>query len=324
MTSNLSTLPIYIGDIVYLRMKGLTWVASHGFMPEMVQPSSGKLLAEIIHNIASDKLMIVNFFGIASIDDHSLDDVNEALKNTERKLVAINASQVQKQLNTYIRTHSKITLEDNAIIFNSDDGNDGKKAVNNAKKIEDSIIKEIVKQCYEPFAQMTRLRSTPIYASGVFNARKIISNRKDFIWTCLIMSEKLIKTMDECKPKAARLLAVSLRASPFAGALGILGSLDIEIVDHMGPDLKILEEYTLRINQEELNYIYVGDFIIGGTELKIAETYAVARNCIVDHALVIGSLFDAIDYKGRAKVHSLVKLKEARPDAEYEIELKNA
>jgi len=71
----------------------------------------------------------------------------------------------------------------------------------------------------------------------------------------------------------------------------------------------------LRVRQS-----YVGDFVIGGTELKIAETYAVARNCIVNHAIVVGSLFDPGDYEGRATVHSLVKLKDANPAAAYHIE----
>ena len=64
--------------------------------------------------------------------------------------------------------------------------------------------------------------------------------------------------------------------------------------------------------------------------MKIAETYAVARNCVVDQALVIGSLFAPEAYEGRhaslskvPKVYSLVRLKHAQPDAKYEIERKD-
>lgn len=329
MIANFSSLPIHDNDdIIYVRMKALTWIANHGFMPEMVQPSAGKLLAEIIqHDLSEGKIIILNFFGIASIDDHALDNASDALKETGLIMVAINASQLKTQLNDYIEVKPNITLSSGAIIFNSSDDKDGIDIEDKVLKIETEIIIDIVRRSYESFPEMTRLRSTPIYASGVFNARRIISSRKDFMWTSLIMSEKLATIMDEYKPKASRLLAVSLRASPFAGALGILGSFDIEIVDHMGPDLKILEEYTLRIDQEEINYIYIGDFIIGGTELKIAETYAVVRSCIVDHALVIGSLLEPSDYKSykdRPNVHSLVKLKEVKPEAKYEIERQDA
>jgi hypothetical protein len=330
MTIDISSLPIHFEkDTAYIRMKALTWIANYGSLTEMIQSSSGKLLSEIIqHDMLEGKSLIVNFFGIVSIDDHSLEDVAHATEKTGRKLIVINASQVQKELTAYIQVKPNITLNNGTIIFNSSNPKEAQTAAENVSRIEHDIVIDIVKRSYEEFPakKMQRLQSTPLYASGVFNARRIVSRRSDFMWICLIMSERLANIMDEFKPKASRLLAVSLRSSPFAGALGILGSIDIEIVDHMGPDLKILEEYTLGTNQEDINYIYIGDWIIGGTEVKIAETYAVARHCTVEHVLVIGSLFAPEDYEVKhtslskaPKAHSLVKLNDALPEARYDI-----
>jgi hypothetical protein len=134
------------------------------------------------------------------------------------------------------------------------------------------------------------------------------------------MAEKLVSIIENDKAKAMiRLLAVSLRGSPLAGAIGLLESKKIEIVDHMGPELKILEEYTLRSTEEKTQYVFISDLILGGTELKIAQTYAVARGCILKHALAIGTLLKPEEYKGGIEVHSLLQITDACPDLTYSI-----
>ena len=56
------------------------------------------------------------------------------------------------------------------------------------------------------------------------------------------------------------------RGCPFAAALAFMKGepLDLEIVDHMGPKLAILEEHHLNRVRRNLDYIYVGDFVVGG------------------------------------------------------------
>lgn len=329
MMDNLSDLPIHIdSDFIYLRMVALTWIANYGYMPQEVQANSGELLTKIIKNYEPEKAIVINFYGVVHLADHSLDKVSKILDELKRKIIIINSQQIFDQLNSYIKAKPQEILPDKTIIVYPDDNLEIKDIFKEIVKIENNIIKKIVKSSYIPFSDMKRLQSTPVNASGIFNARKIISNRKDFIWTCLIMSESLTDLMDKYKPSYYRLLAVSLRGSPFAGALGILNSIDIEIIDHMGPYLKILEGYSLRIYQEDINYIYIGDFILFGTEVKIAETYVAARNCIISHGLVIGSLYNPEDYhyedRDHTKIHSLVKLSEANPNIKFEIKINNA
>lgn len=319
------TIPMHIdSNHVYLRMKALSWIANKSFMPATVQSSAGKLLADIIKKSEPDKQIVVNFSGISNIEDHSLDAVNTLLKECKKKLVFINASHLAVE--NQISCNPVSTLHDGVIIYNEEKPSKHlRKFISKIPEIENIIIKTCVKESFHKHDKMERLKSTPILASGVFNAGSIVSDRKKFIWTCLLMADKLKEIMNQFKPKAmVRLLAVSLRASPFAGAIGILESFPIEIVDHMGPDLKILEEYTLRVNQEKVEYVYVGDFVIGGTELKIAETYAVARGCYINHAILIGSLlkpseYEGLEARGRVKIHPLIQLKEANPAVKYSI-----
>jgi len=313
-------LPVYIDrDYAYVRMKAYSWIGNKGFMPSTVQASAGKLLSDLIARIDDNMILVVNFQGISHIEDHSLHTVNKALADTKRCTIFTKASTLSVE--NQISYKPVVTLESGTIIYNNEKpSRQLSQSVEKNGKIEIDIIKHIVSESYKKFDKMERLRSTPILASGVFNAGSIVSDRNKFIWTCLLLTDKLNEIMNQYKPKAnVRLLAVSLRASPFAGSIGILESYPIEIVDHMGPDLKILEEYTLRVATENVEYIYVGDFVIGGTELKIAETYAVARGCVIKHAIVIGSLFDPSEYKGTVKVHPVVKLREANPKIRYQM-----
>lgn len=314
-------------DFVYCRMKALIWAANGTFLPTLVQRNAGEMLATLLSSEKDGKPLIVNCQGVLNVDDHSVGPLNEALKLAHRQLVFTNAKPIEPLLTRYIESprssHSKdgdctIQFGHNAINLEGLE-----KLLSGVAPLERSEVSRLVKESFKPFEDgPQRLTSTPILATGVFNARRLISNPQSFIWICLLLSERLEGLLQKQlldPPDAVRLLAVSLRGSPFAAALGALNSLPIEIVDHLGPKHRILEEYTLRRRDSRLTYIYVGDFVIGGSELRVAEAYANATGCSLKHALVIGTLLPPTAYSLGDKLAALIPLREVDPNVKYQV-----
>ena len=97
-----------------------------------------------------------------------------------------------------------------------------------------------------------------------------------------------------------------------AAAVGILTERQkaIDIGDHMGPKYRILEEPSLRSNLIEEDYIFIGDFVVGGTELRIAQTYARSKGSVIKHAVLIGCMLDSEEYNMDFDISCLVKLRD--------------
>jgi hypothetical protein len=141
---------------------------------------------------------------------------------------------------------------------------------------------------------MVWLNSTPYRANGRFDARLILERPADFLWISMLMADLVETAIAETLAAAPRLIATSLRASPFAATVSRLltTGCDLEIVDHMGPSHSILEEYPVAHTARPASYVYIGDFLIGGTEMKRCEIYAHCRGGRLVAAVVIGSLFE--------------------------------
>ena len=166
---------------------------------------------------------------------------------------------------------------------------------------------------------LEQLPSTAILATGEFDAGKIISKPDNFFWLAFSLSDLVEDFVKEINIKyhdefVCRLISVSLRGSPFAAAISLLTSPEIkyDTVDHLGPKHKLFDiEFFDKLKlstKEKVRYIYFGDFIIGGTELKIAQTYSQIYGYELKHAVVIGSYFNETRYLPGVEVKSLVKL----------------
>lgn len=314
-------------DFVYGRLQGLVWAANGTFFPGLVQRNAGELVAALLRTEKDGKPLILNCHGIQDIDDHALGPLNDALEATHRQLIFTEAAAIEPLLAKYLTVSRNANSSDGrcTVQFAHSllSGEQVEELTVCTAALENKEAKRVVKESFAPFAGgLERLSSTPILASGVFNARRIITNPQSFIWISLLLSERLeqiLKRQIEQTPAPVRLLAVSLRASPFAAALGALKALPIEIVDHLGPKHKILEEYTLRTRDARVSYIFVGDFVIGGSELRVAQAYAQATGCSLDYALVIGTLLDPSLYSLGENLVRLVDLKQVAPEARYQI-----
>ena len=125
----------------------------------------------------------------------------------------------------------------------------------------------------------------------------------------IIKSEKLTDIV---------LVSSSLRGAIFTSILGILNNLEYVNIDHIGPIHKVYDFESLNIAHQDRNYFYVGDFVFGGTEIKLTKVYASFIGAKLNHALVLGSLFDSEVFKD-FKLHELHTLHKIREEADYKL-----
>jgi len=317
-------------------MKALNWVTSGGLNPKMVSVDSIKSLETLLQTASQNtKPLVVNFQGVVDVQERVGEIIRPHLQNQKNSLIVLNCSRLLTRLKAEFGRTKRILDEDSydCAVFGGTqfEFKDLKGFYDNAAELENKTVRNYVNLSFRPFDHEKRLHSTPLLASGVFNARSIISSREQFIWTTLLMAEHLERSLEVMETEFAskgssggvpsRILAVSLRASPIAAAISLVSSreLPVEIVDHMGPKHVIMEEHSLAGGAQGIQYVYVGDFLIGGTELKTAQMYAISKGCRVGCALVLGHWLPIQDYKDNLGPHltftSLVDLSSCRDDA---------
>lgn len=309
----------------YTRLKGAVWCAQGLSYPGQVQRTAAVLLSQLISE-DPDKPLVINCQGIVEIDDHAMESVDSALSKGHRRVLFINAGAIDQQLGNGLRqARDTYTFPFGGCTLIHGRGKQMQRTEveqlwKTAAECDKAKIQQLVRGSYREYDPPRLMSSTPLRAPGIFDARSLISNPESFAWLCLAMAEALEHLLDEVRPPSPKLLAVSLRASPFAAAVGLLSQqqLDIEIVDHLGPKHEILEEYSFDVAPRSASYIYVADFIIGGTELKIAQTYAYTKKASLGGALAIACALPSGDYPVPVKICPLVEAQEAWPDIHYE------
>ncbi|MEA2206523.1 MAG: hypothetical protein QOE77_3299 [Blastocatellia bacterium] len=322
-------------DFVYSRLKALAWVTNGTGLPTLLQANAGRAVAHIIEHDEPTKPLVLDCKGIGEVDDHALENARTLLQNQQRPLVLLNAGAIDASIKRELGEYSLILIGGMPVYILGDDTIDrgiASRFIQQAKEIVDAYVATHVKECFQKYeGGRQRMASTPLLASGVFDARPLISDPLKFVWISLLMADGLEDFLDRPleQPQSAdeankptrhfRLLAVSLRGSPLAAAVGLLSGRHktIEIVDHMGPKYKILEEPSLRSTAVEEDYIYVGDFVIGGTELRIAQAYARSKGSRIKHAVVIGRMLETAEYNLDFDITSLVNLHECSPNERF-------
>lgn len=314
-------------DFTYTRLQGLIWTASGIGLPTLLEEKAGTLLKDILCNYRTDVPIVINCKSVLEIDDHALAKVFPVLKSISRQTIFINVGSIWERINPQINEIKRLKVnydfETESLIVGNGSINSVENINGTIEETEKKYIDQAVSKCFKKFKEKERLYSTPILASGVFDARYLISGPKSFLWISLIMAEKLGEYLQTTKPTPPlmqnKLLAVSLRGSPFAASIGFLINKDFDVIDHFGPRHKIFDFDVLENMQQGIRYIYVGDFIVGGTELKIAKTYAQSRGSVLEHAIVIGSLLEPKSYGSEVEVLSLTNLREVCEGLDYSV-----
>ena len=293
------------------RLKALTTAAAGLVTPDNVSSAAGDLLTAIC-GIPNQKPLLVDCTGIVGLSNYALHGLHkfaDATHNTLSPLVFFNASEhlaedIYRELPTR-KEHPKSdkqipqqTSSSKSVIYLPVGSRNISVAplIQQAEAVDRKRMQDIIRDTFHENALGTPapLSSTPFLASGVYNARHIICEPDQFNWTVLHLEQHLDELIPDWDPSRHCLLSGSLRAAPFAAALAFMKTLPraVEIHDHFGPNPILLEEHDLGPSRHSLEYIYIGDFMIGGTELKIAYNWAAWRKCRLVKALVLGTLWE--------------------------------
>jgi hypothetical protein len=202
---------------------------------------------------------------------------------------------------------------------------------NNGMQLEDAEITRAFKRCYKTLQPGSRLQSTPLLASGIFRATRVIGHPEQFSWTVLRLADRLEEILDGSHGQIpaggeTRLLACSRNGAALAYCLPPLVhnvSIDgVDIVDRLGPTHCFVEDYAPSRDDNgvsDINYVYVGDFVVGGTELRAALSHVQERRRHLSHALVLGSVLPAAVYSRDFRLVPLVELQSLGLDLHYSL-----
>lgn len=305
-------------EFVYVRMKGLVWCYNGLTNPSNIDKSAGDAMAQIYNEVETSKYIIIDMKGVSGVTDHALDVLFQSIESKKREVLFVNSESLEQKISSAKRefcSNLKIQINDNSVaLFHTSQKSKYDKSIQSIIHIHFiNLITGYIQDSFHPYEndELKLLASTPIYASGEFDAAKIVSEPASFYWVSIILSDEIEKIISDFKlgggSRKPKLLTVSLRSSPLAGSIGQLLGLQIETVDHFGPVLGITESSLTPLDNAE--YIYVGDFTVGGTEIKVSKTYALMRNAKLNHAVVLASLLSPELYK-EFTLHALILIKD--------------
>jgi hypothetical protein len=306
---------------VFTRAQAIVWVSNGLLELSLFEKSAGKLLSEIINLTPEQKTLFVNFKGIVRLDDHCLDDVFSSLEGNKKQLAITNGSQLVEEL-TRLKKGKRVDIREDStnkiIILGNQKVINFNNLSEERKEHIDEYINHTLKSTFKKFDGYKRLCSTPFLANGEFDSKIIIESPKDFMWISFYLSDKLSAIIEMHKLSDVVLVSASLRGATFTSILGILNDLEYHTIDHIGPVHKVYDFNSLNSEHRGKNHIYIGDFVFGGTEIKLTKVYTSFNGATLNHALVLGSLFNSEVFTD-FKLHELNTLREISNDAKFKL-----
>lgn len=320
---------LFGSDWTYTSVDGLIWLNSGLKLPTNLEEKACDALVKIYDEIEIGQRLIVDFRNIKDVADRAFDNLFNRFQHSEREVMLLNfdmiAEQIEKATNQIYtkaytdyanygyrcRVLNKLEFQDENYL----------PLVNDLRKRK---VSDYIKSSFIAFKEERYLRSTPLKASGIFDAATLLSNHTSFFWICLELTELLRLLINSRKinlKKELRILSVNMKASPFASVVSLLMDIPLVTIDHLGPkhkvyDIDILDDLQ---NLRSYSYLYVGDFCIAGTEIKIAKTYARISNSELNTAIVIGAYFNEEHFSPAFQLHSLVNINGLHPKANFSI-----
>ncbi|MDB5012268.1 MAG: hypothetical protein JWQ25_470 [Daejeonella sp.] len=316
-------------EYVYVRVQGLIWIINGLVESTNVRVGVGNELDRIYNTSSTTLPLIADFKNIESISDHTLDGLMKSISVLTRPIIFINTNTVEATLVPDLpvdigshRFYDKSTRSLNISLIGNFSTIDFSDLVSEITKKK---VQGIVKSSFSTFGTKKHLASTPILANGIYDANNIISNYDSFYWVCLVLNDLLKDTLSQKNniKYPIRLLSVSLRSAPFASVLAQLNKIPLKTIDHLGPRHKVFDLDILPnlLDKKKFSYVYIGDFCFGGTEIKIAKTYAQFAQSIFEKAIVIGSLLPSETFKDDFDLHTILDLRELGSEAGAEFKL---
>ena len=314
-------------SVYYTRMMLFSW--SGDSIPTNLSESNAQYFVSCINNEASDneRLIVVNCNNIIDIDDHVIDPIVKYVQSSSRAIIFFSndgQGKVFRHLNYHfdkghyseLRTNSFIKNDISCVCLNTKEMESSETLclIRNAWRAEDIWLKKEVKNSYSKFNEDRILSSTPLLAKGEFNAAAIISEPMKFKWIVILLVEKIYNVILLDKPQSYTLIEASLRGAAIAGSvwgiLRFLSGVQLFVVDHIGPKHDILDTPSYDL-VDPLNYcVYIGDFIIAGTEVKLTSAYCNFLGGQVKHAFSIGNYTRNKILGNDVTIHGLVNLQD--------------
>lgn len=305
----------------FTRAQALVWVANGLSFLGHFEKNSGKLLSSIIDDCPTELSVLINFEGIIRLDDHCLDDVFLSLEGNTKQVIIFNGESLYEDF-FKLKKDKQISVIDHPaekiIVLGNPDYSKVNLFLEEREKKINHYINHVLENTFTKFTEFKRLSSTPFFANGEFDSKKIIESPKDFMWIAFYLSDRLTNIIKTERLSDIVLVSASLRGSAFASILGTLNDLEYISIDHIGPIHKVYNFSDFENNHSNKNYIYVGDFVFGGTEIKLTKLYAAFGGANLNHALVLGSLFEAKAFTDFT-LHELVRLNELSSTAQFKL-----
>ena len=317
-------------NLFYTRLIAICWKYNLLSPPSIVSSRAGSKVSEFCL-INNDELPVfINCKGTTSCHDHAFEQLRAILSELNFPIIFIIADLGGEGLEKDIRDELgkpiqsiRVSSTVTCVVYGSSVEEDFVlEHLGKIPLLEVSFAENAVKKCYRNFDEPCRLESTPLIATGAVNSRNIISDYWLFLWISILLNDKFHDLCFENRLSSINLLAVSLRACPFVGALRLLSNKSyiskIEMIDHLGPKHKVFEEYDLT-NSNKGNYILIADFVIGGTELRSTSAYLKAKGASLKGVVTIGSYLDnAKQYGIDIDIRRLVSIYKCCPKLKYE------
>lgn len=291
-------------------------------------------LEKILH-LSDVKLVVVNCNNVMDIDDHFLDPITKFITKKNICLIFYSNDGINK-LPKYCNEHlsnrplvgsnNSFLMENNHSIYyfnNKKEKNifSGNRLIEETGKLEKSTINKIIANCYSEKEQ--ELSSTPLIASGVFNAMKLLSDPSIFRWLTLLMVDNISRVILEKKISKCTILASSLRGASIAGSIreiiNYLVPSELYLFDHIGPKHNVILTPNQINSSLQNTCIYIGDFMIAGTEVKITQAYCNLFSSRIEYAFVLGKYTKKNIVCRNVEVKSLVQLSECVDKLEYKL-----
>lgn len=319
----------------YVRLNALALASTGPLYPNTIREHAAKFLAEASR--AADQTLVVDCFGVDHIENLAFEAVRAAVTarqaamsffrmkpSVEREIIhQLGASNITWMAQTvkgpFLTCNAGPTDEASAMLV-----------VDAAAHAEREHLGRILADSYVQTEDgvSKRMSSTPLQTLGEFDARRVLSYPARYLQSTAALAEALEIVVQQCADRGAfaeagpRIIAVSLRGSAIATGVAVMTGRQstLEIVDHIGPRQKVLEEHSLDRSREGGEYIYVGDYLVGGTEIKVAQAYLRSRGATLRGAVALGSLLAPSEYGFEFPVASLVELQRVRTDLRYSLQ----
>ena len=313
--------------VAYLRLQSLAWQWSLAGDYDMFTPRCAPALLDIIRKAADDERpLVVNCRRMRRLMSHALKTVAEELTTNPKAVVAFcevdgsdsvdlyedgpPAPTLARELEIQLKSASVLKHwkhRPSHIIYGARAGAFENTIASSLKdtavgiNLEDRSIDAAICSCFVRYATPRRLQSTPLKGPGVFKAARLIGRPPIFARIILRLADHIEDALSDdsfiLPDSDIRLLACSRNAACIASCLrgfteqcGIEG---VDIVDRLGPVHRYIEDYSTHrrsVDANEVSYIFVSDFVVGGSELRAALARAQEHQRHLTHALCLGSL----------------------------------